>query len=96
MDVSELIAQTRKRHGLSQRELAERAGTDQAAVSRIERGEVSPRVETVARLFTAMGERLSIGLAPPPEDDELRDLRAGLARTPQERARLRSGRLRPR
>lgn len=55
---STLISHTRKRHGLSQRILALRAGTDQAAVSRIERGEVSPTVETVERLLAAMGETL--------------------------------------
>jgi transcriptional regulator with XRE-family HTH domain len=88
MDVAELLRQARERHGLSQRELAARAATDQAAVSRIERGEVSPRVETVERLLAAMGERLWLGLAPLADDDERLDLRAGLARTAPERARI--------
>ncbi|HEU4907010.1 MAG TPA: helix-turn-helix domain-containing protein [Solirubrobacterales bacterium] len=60
IEASTLVSNTRKRHGLSQRSLALRAGTDQAAISRIERGEVSPTVETVERLLAAMGETLRI------------------------------------
>jgi transcriptional regulator with XRE-family HTH domain len=50
MSPGELIKRRRQRHGLSQRILALRAGTDQAAISRIERGDISPSVETVERL----------------------------------------------
>jgi transcriptional regulator with XRE-family HTH domain len=48
----------RGRHGLSQAGLAARAGTSQQALSKIERGLVSPSVETLARLAAAMGEEL--------------------------------------
>jgi transcriptional regulator with XRE-family HTH domain len=52
----DLVRSTRTRLGLSQRQLALRAGTTQAAVSRIERGLVSPTFTTVRELLTAMGE----------------------------------------
>jgi transcriptional regulator with XRE-family HTH domain len=45
----------REQLGLSQRSLARRAGTTQAAVSRIERGLTSPRWETLRSLLLAMG-----------------------------------------
>jgi transcriptional regulator with XRE-family HTH domain len=49
------IRQRRQRLGLSQRALARRAGTTQAAVSRIERGLTSPTWETLRSLLLAMG-----------------------------------------
>jgi transcriptional regulator with XRE-family HTH domain len=56
----ELLRGTRERHGLSQRRLARRAGTTQAAVSRIERGLVSPSLDTLERLLGAMGWELDM------------------------------------
>jgi Predicted transcriptional regulator with C-terminal CBS domains len=50
-----LIHDTRTRLGLSQRSLARRAGTTQAAVSRIERGLTAPTWDTVQALLLAMG-----------------------------------------
>jgi transcriptional regulator with XRE-family HTH domain len=58
---SELIRSVRRRHGIDQRALARRAGTSQAQISRIERGEISPSVTTLERLLQAMGERLDLG-----------------------------------
>lgn len=60
----ELIRSVRLRHGLTQRQLADRARTSQAAISRIERGTVSPTVETLARLLDLMGEKLELDAAP--------------------------------
>lgn len=50
-----LIREHRQRIGLSQRSLARRAGTTQAAVSRIESGLTAPTWETVRALLLAMG-----------------------------------------
>ena len=59
MDTSgSLLAQVRRRHGLTQSQLAARARTSQAAISRIERGLVSPSVSTLANLLDLMGEQL--------------------------------------
>lgn len=60
----ELVRSVRLRHGLTQRQLADRARTSQAAISRIERGTVSPTVETLARLLDLMGEELELDAAP--------------------------------
>ena len=64
------LVDARKRHGLTQQELAERAGMTQANISRIERDKVSPSLQTLNRLLEAMGETLQIAAlalgAPPP------------------------------
>src|SRR5262245_30928178 len=51
-----LIRERRQANGLSQAKLARRAGSTQAALSRLERDEVSPTFDTVARLLAVMGE----------------------------------------
>ncbi len=60
MNAGELVREVRKRHGLTQEQLAARASTSQAAISRIERGLVSPTVETLARLLDLMHEELAL------------------------------------
>ncbi len=64
MTAGELLRDARLRHGLTQRQLAIRARTSQAAVSRIERGLVSPTVDTLAELLRLMNERLELGAEP--------------------------------
>jgi DNA-binding XRE family transcriptional regulator len=49
------LIQQRRLCGLTQRQLAERAGIGQAEVSKIERGRKSPTIDTYARLATALG-----------------------------------------
>jgi transcriptional regulator with XRE-family HTH domain len=60
----ELLHTVRRRHGLTQAQLAVRARTSQAAISRIERGLVSPSVATLANLLELMGEELVLDAAP--------------------------------
>jgi transcriptional regulator with XRE-family HTH domain len=64
MTAGELLRATRRRHGLTQRQLAIRARTSQAAISRIERGVVSPTVETLGELLWLMNERLELDAEP--------------------------------
>lgn len=64
MTPAELIRSARNRHGLSQRTLALRAGTTQAWISAIERGESRPSVETLRRLLLVMGEELVLDSRP--------------------------------
>jgi transcriptional regulator with XRE-family HTH domain len=59
MDTGELLRATRRARGLDQAGLARRAGTTQTYVSRLERGDVSPSIRTLERLFHAMGCRLT-------------------------------------
>jgi len=92
-----LIREARRRAHLSQRELAERAGTSQSAVARWESGTVSPNVDTLERLLSAAGFGLHAELAPSPGPDPvieayMRDvdrtlLRANLVRSVEERLR---------
>jgi transcriptional regulator with XRE-family HTH domain len=60
MDVATLLSTTRRRAGLSQRDLARRARTSAAAVCLYERGERVPRVDTLERLLAAAGAALSL------------------------------------
>jgi transcriptional regulator with XRE-family HTH domain len=58
VSAGELIREARARHGLTQKQLAIRARTSQAAISRIERGLVSPSVETLQKLLAMVNEEL--------------------------------------
>ena len=75
MTSGELIREARRRHGLSQRRLARRAGASQAWISRLERNEVSPSIESLERLLLAMGETLQLGTKPLLDDDDDRQWR---------------------
>jgi len=55
-----LVREVRRRHGLTQEQLAIRAGTTQTAISRLENGGQSPSVETLRRLLLVMGEDLRL------------------------------------
>jgi transcriptional regulator with XRE-family HTH domain len=59
-----LLREARKRHGVSQRELALRARTSQDAISRIERGVESPTLERLSHLLMLLGERLVLDSEP--------------------------------
>ena len=61
---AELLRQARERAGLSQRQLAERAGTAQSVVARIERGLTSPTWDTLERLLEAAGFELAAQVEP--------------------------------
>lgn len=68
-----LVRDMRRGAGLSQRALAQRAGTSQPAIARYERGAATPSWETLQRLAKACGRRVTIGavVAPDPHDIEL-------------------------
>lgn len=66
---SALVRMARRRAGLSQRELARRAGTSQAAVQRYERGLTDPTFSTLERLIGACELELRIQLAPADDHD---------------------------
>jgi predicted transcriptional regulator len=81
-----ILRHARRRAGLSQRELAIKAGVPQPAIARIERGTVSPRVSTLDRLLQAAGFTLDV--APRLGDGVDRTLiRASLGRSPEDRIR---------
>jgi ribosome-binding protein aMBF1 (putative translation factor) len=63
-EVGARIRSAREAAGLSQRELARRMGTSQAAVVRLEAGGVGATLTTLQRLATALGLRVNIELRP--------------------------------
>ena len=85
--VSELLRDARRRHGVTQTQLAARAQTSQAAISRIERGIVSPTLDTAARLFDLLGEDLQLRSEPIDYGHDRTLLRENLRLTPEERIR---------
>ena len=64
MTPGELLRTVRQRQGLTQTEVARRAGTSQPAVSVYERGHHDPTFGTLAKLIAARGEQLHIGASP--------------------------------
>ncbi|MGH7488612.1 MAG: helix-turn-helix domain-containing protein [bacterium] len=60
----QLLREARRRHGVSQKRLAIRAGTTQSAISRIEQDRLSPSVETLRELLRLIGEDLELETRP--------------------------------
>jgi len=61
---AELVKDRRRRHGLSQRRLALRAGTSQSAIARIESGTEEVTWSRLRLLLLAMGEEPVLDSAP--------------------------------
>ncbi len=59
---ADIIRRSREWANLSQRELAERAGTSGPAISFYESGDRIPRVDTLQRIVDAAGIELTIGI----------------------------------
>src|SRR6185312_16946341 len=60
MSPSTLVRNARKQAGLTQAELAERAGVTQSVVARLERGGGNPTFLTLERVLHAAGHRLEL------------------------------------
>jgi len=60
-----LVREARRRAGLTQAELAARAGTSQPTVAKYERGRALPDIATLSRLIEACGFELRMELASP-------------------------------
>ena len=81
-----LLQLARLKAGLTQRELAERAGVPPTMISAYERGKRQPTLDTLFRLLRAAGFDLRMHLEPLDDhDDVLAELEA--ARNDRERAR---------
>ncbi|MFN8223575.1 MAG: helix-turn-helix domain-containing protein [Gaiellales bacterium] len=87
MTAGELLRTVRRRHGLTQRQLAARARTSQAAISRIERDLVSPGTDTLGDLLRLMNEELVLEAKPVDWGHDLTLIRRNLELTPDERLR---------
>jgi predicted transcriptional regulator len=62
--IADRVAERRTEMGLSQRDLAERCGTTQSAIARLERGGRPPRIDTLLRIADALNCDLVVELAP--------------------------------
>jgi transcriptional regulator with XRE-family HTH domain len=87
MSPGELLRDARRRHGLTQAQLAARARTSQAAISRIERDLVSPSVATLASLLDLMNEELVLQAREVDWGHDQTRLEANLKKTADERFR---------
>jgi transcriptional regulator with XRE-family HTH domain len=79
------LRSARLRHGVTQRSLARRTGTTQAAVSRIESGLESPSFERFTQLLLVLGERPVLRTAALEHDLDARELAHARRLTPEQR-----------
>ena len=68
------VRDLRERCGLTQRELAERAGTSQPTISAYESGSKSPNFRTLERLARCVGLQAVVDFVPPLTREERRSL----------------------
>jgi transcriptional regulator with XRE-family HTH domain len=80
-----MLADARRRAGLTQAELAARLGISQSAVAKLERADANPTVRTLDRALRATGNRIEARPVPSSVDESL--IRAQLALPPAERIR---------
>src|ERR687889_1577720 len=82
--IGSLVRDARRHHGLTQQQLAERLGTSQSAVARIEQGNQNLTLELLGRLSAALeSELISLGPTAPTGPTHLRvtgghELRGGV------------------
>lgn len=72
---SRLLRDARTRTGLTQNELAARAGVTQSVISAYESGRRQPALETLERLVSATGARLEVRVVAPRPGSALADVR---------------------
>ena len=54
------LAEERQARGLTQKKLGEMAGVKQPVISRIERGDTAPQIDTLIKLLAAMNMRIQV------------------------------------
>ncbi|MDO4439329.1 MAG: helix-turn-helix transcriptional regulator [Eubacteriales bacterium] len=54
------IIKARKDQGISQRKLEELSGVKQTAIARIEKGNISPQIDTLIKLLAPLGKTLAV------------------------------------
>ena len=60
--VAKMIIQKRIKKGLTQEELAQKIGTKQSAIARLEAGECNPTIDFLDRIANALGAKIKISL----------------------------------
>ena len=66
---NDLVREARRRAGLTQQELAERAGTTQSAIARLESGGTTPSFDLVLRLVRHCGLDIDVQIVPYDDSD---------------------------
>lgn len=69
--LGEQIRALREAEGLTQEQLARRAGTSQSAIARLEAGGVEPKLDTLERVGVALGVNLIVRFEAPAQADVL-------------------------
>lgn len=54
------LIELRMKKSLTQKEIAEKAGTKQSSIARFERGDFSPTISFLSRLASALGMKLEV------------------------------------
>ena len=85
VDAGRLILDLRRKSGLTQGELAIRAGTTASAISRLERGHLSPSAATLEAVLLCLGYRLELQPVPLEPGIDAAQLAAVSAMTPSQR-----------
>jgi transcriptional regulator with XRE-family HTH domain len=85
MDAARALKRGRKEAGLTQRQLAERAGVPQSVIAKIESGRSTPRVDTFDRLLRAAGQRLEFHPAAEVDPQDWAQVLDNRALTPAQR-----------
>jgi transcriptional regulator with XRE-family HTH domain len=86
-DPAALLRDSRRRAGLTQRQLALRLGVTQAAVAKLERPGANPTFQTLAGALWATGHRLELEAAARPGGVDESLIRKQLELSPSERLR---------
>jgi len=81
---NDLVREARRRAGLTQRELAERGGTTQSAIARLESGRTRPAFDDVLRLVRLCGMDLDLMLVERDDSDWIQ-AQSYLKLSPEER-----------
>jgi transcriptional regulator with XRE-family HTH domain len=88
VNAADLLRRARRRARLSQRDLAALTGIAQPTIARIERGQASPRFDTVVRLLATCGYELDLVPRLDGSGVDRSAIRELLALTPEERLGL--------
>lgn len=60
--LAEMIIEKRLKQGLTQKQLAQKIGSKQPVISRLERGTLNPSIEFLHRVATALDAKLKISM----------------------------------
>jgi transcriptional regulator with XRE-family HTH domain len=83
-----ILKQARAAAGLTQRQLAERLGTTQSSVARLESAQSNPRIGTLERALRACGMEMSLTAEPVKSSVDETMIAYRLRLTPGERLKL--------